>query len=381
MILCSHTHNEEEDNKVLYSFFINNYAVLILFVRYFVFEQVETIVGCFLTVGSTCLSYFLTMDDDGNDRSWDGATLSWVLLSIVLIKPLMESIKFSFQRREDALQTLTSFRSSAQQFYLAHATWDWPTNGRYHSDKTNTSIDQTDDEKMNRDFWLNHSDKVLQELLWIGTNLTKALTTSKNGTDKSLSFEQNDDHSQHNNLKQHSVNTIDSTDTIFENLLSRGMVRLCLYTEDLKRYGLEYPEAIRIRNMELFMTNTINRLHLYKTYTSTPQTLRSFARVFAVWLPPMYGPYFAEISRDSTSSIFLGVSLAIITSMVLTSLLAANIFLEDPFYSSTNLSTSNPATDSQDHPNHIDGISTCILYQLVVFIFIHLLYINPFFFI
>lgn len=315
----------------------------------------ETIVGCFLTVGSTCLSYFFTIDD--NDRSWDGGTLSWVLVSIVVIKPLMESIKFSFQRREDTLKTLTSFRSSAQQFYLAHATWDWPTNGRHYYDKIDISIDPIDNEEINRDIWLNHSDKVLQELLWIGTNLTKALTTPKNGSGESLSYEQNNVHSQQPNTNQCCNRMTNSGHTIFENLLSRGMVQLCLYTEDLKRYGLAYPEAIRIRNMELFMTNTIEKLHLYKTYTCTPQTLRSFARVFAVWLPPMYGPYFAEISRNSTSSIYLGLSLAIITSMTLTFLLAANTFLEDPFYGTTNFANPNPISNSQHHPNYIDGIN------------------------
>ncbi len=367
MILNSHMHNKEAEENVFYSFFINNYAVVILFVRYFIFDQMETIVGCILTVGSTCLSYFFTMDDD-DDRSWDGGTLSWVLVSIVVIKPLMESIKFSFQRREDTLKALTSFRSSAQQFYLAHATWDWPTNGRYHYDKTDPSIDPIDNEKINRDMWLNHSDKVLQELVWLGTNLAKALTAPKNGSGESLSYKQNSVHSQQPNVSQCNRSTIDSSDTIFGNLLSRGMVRLCLYTEDLKRYGLEYPEAIRIRNMELFMTNTIEKLHLYKTYTSTPQTLRSFARVFAVWLPPMYGPYFAEISRNSTSSIYFGLSLAIITSMTLTSLLAANTFLENPFFSITNFANPNPISNSQHHPNHIDGISTFILYQLLLLI-------------
>ena len=51
----------------------------------------------------------------------------------------------------------------------------------------------------------------------------------------------------------------------------------------------------------------------------TPQALRSFARLFSVFLPPFYAPYFAQLAYD-LNSLPMGITFAIVTSIALTSL-------------------------------------------------------------
>ena len=51
----------------------------------------------------------------------------------------------------------------------------------------------------------------------------------------------------------------------------------------------------------------------------TPQALRSFARLFSVFLPPFYAPYYGQLAYD-LNSLPMAIIFACVTSIALTSL-------------------------------------------------------------
>jgi hypothetical protein len=58
--------------------------------------------------------------------------------------------------------------------------------------------------------------------------------------------------------------------------------------------------------------------------------LRSFARLFSVFLPPFYAPYYGQMARE-INSLGMAVAFSVLTSIALTSLFESITQLEDPF--------------------------------------------------
>lgn len=77
------------------------------------------------------------------------------------------------------------------------------------------------------------------------------------------------------------------------------------------------------------MGDAIENLRMIKSYR-TPQTLRSFARIFTSLMPPFFAPAFAQLAINS-GSLAMGVIFAIITGLCLNALLEGVEILEDPF--------------------------------------------------
>lgn len=71
------------------------------------------------------------------------------------------------------------------------------------------------------------------------------------------------------------------------------------------------------------------KLRTVKQYR-TPQALRSFARLFSVFLPPFYAPYYGQMAHD-LNSLAMAIAFAIVTSVALTSLFESIYQMEDPF--------------------------------------------------
>ena len=77
------------------------------------------------------------------------------------------------------------------------------------------------------------------------------------------------------------------------------------------------------------MGEAIENLRMIKSYR-TPQTLRSFARIFTSLMPPFFAPAFAQLAIN-TGSLAMGIIFAIITGICLNALLEGVEMLEDPF--------------------------------------------------
>jgi hypothetical protein len=113
------------------------------------------------------------------------------------------------------------------------------------------------------------------------------------------------------------------------------MVLISQLCEALKYRGLPGPEAARIRQWENFITNAMEDLRIVKKYR-TPQALRSFGRLFTMFLPAFYAPSYVQVARD-TDSLAMGIAVGVVTSIALTALFECVRQLEDPFVSHVTL--------------------------------------------
>ena len=71
------------------------------------------------------------------------------------------------------------------------------------------------------------------------------------------------------------------------------------------------------------------KLRVIKMYR-TPQGLRSFARLFSIFLPPFYAPFYAQLA-DDLNSLGTAIAFSVLTSLALTSLFETISQMEDPF--------------------------------------------------
>lgn len=293
----------------IWLFFADGYSAFKVFGTYLI--SLESIFGCLLSVGATIYAYFVTQDKPG----WDGA-MDWVLLSFAVITPLSVSIGMAFRRRERALKDLTVLRSCSYQIYLAHACWDWgkgDPGGRAKS--AITPEGEADDDR-----WLRHSDQVLTQLVHIGDELFRFLTLPTASRAR---------HRVTRTGRSEAAATMSVAHRLFDSLLTHRMAHVTSLTEVLKKSGMPGNEASRVRQWERFIGEAVEDLRMIKLYR-TPQALRSFARLFTVFLPPFYAPTYAQLARD-TNSLGMGIAFACITSLALTALFESIRVLEDPF--------------------------------------------------
>ena len=116
---------------------------------------------------------------------------------------------------------------------------------------------------------------------------------------------------------------------LYDSLYTHRMTTLAILSEKVKLAGLGASEASRIRQYERWIGDAIENLRMIKSYR-TPQTLRSFTRIFATLLPPFFAPTFAQLGF-TTGSLGYGITFAVITSLCLNALVEGIDILEDPF--------------------------------------------------
>lgn len=242
---------------------------------------------------------------EDNDH-FDGSSLDWVLLSFAVITPMATSIGMAFSRRERALAHLVAIRATVLEIYSSHACWDWrsPTKQGRISSTVN---------------WLEHSDAALVEILGICHCLSRFLilpnaTRARHRITPFGRAEANE--------------TLSLASKLYGCMLVR-FGRLTDLCEMLKQEGLPPNEATRIRQWERMVLEHADGLRTIKFYR-TPQALRSFARLFTVFLPPFYAPSFADIARR-LDSLGIAITFSVLTSLALTALFETISQMEDPF--------------------------------------------------
>ena len=204
----------------------------------------------------------------------------------------------AFGRRERALSNLAALRSTMIQLYAAHAAWDWRKAGRADSGKA-ASKDMD---------WLHHADSALVEILGICHCLCRFLTLP------------NATRARHRITAQgrlEAEKTLALSSKLYGCMLVR-FGRLTDLCETLKAEGLPPNEATRLRQWERMCLEHADGLRMIKLYR-TPQALRSFARLFTVFLPPFYAPSYAEIAKG-LDSLGVGIAFSVLTSLALTAL-------------------------------------------------------------
>jgi hypothetical protein len=287
-------------HNALYLLLLNEIAAMIVFALHLF--SLESVISIGLSVGFTILIYVQT-EDDG---TFNGSSMNWVLLSFAVITPLAAAVTMAFKRREQALFNIANIRTTSIELYNAHAVWDW-------GKPTGTGRDESDVD------WLEHSDKFIIQLIGICEDLTRWLTLP------------NVTRARHKVTvwgKNEARETTVVGSKLYESIIVRfgHLADLC---EILKQEGLPPNEATRIRQYERFLLGAVENLRMIKLYR-TPQALRSFARLFSVFLPPFYSPFYAQLARE-LNSIGMAVAFATLTSIALTSLFETVAQMEDPF--------------------------------------------------
>mmetsp|Transcript_6272 Transcript_6272/g.16003 ORF Transcript_6272/g.16003 Transcript_6272/m.16003 type:complete len:277 (+) Transcript_6272:476-1306(+) len=219
----------------------------------------------------------------------------------------------AFTRRDRALHSIARLRATSIEVYASHASWDWGFKG-----------DTTGRERSSVD-WLEHSDMVLNAIIRIFVSLSKYVTlpTSSRARHKVTS-----------GGRREAKELLEVSAQLYE-IMVDDFASLSALCETLKGEGLPANEASRIRQWERMMLEDAENVRAIKKYR-TPQGLRSFGRLFSVFLPPFYSPYYVQMARD-LNSLGVGVAFSVLTSIALTALFETVHQLEDPFVASSEL--------------------------------------------
>eukprot|EP00581_Thalassiosira_minuscula_P032869 CAMPEP_0183763698 /NCGR_PEP_ID=MMETSP0739-20130205/9867_1 /TAXON_ID=385413 /ORGANISM="Thalassiosira miniscula, Strain CCMP1093" /LENGTH=557 /DNA_ID=CAMNT_0026002157 /DNA_START=130 /DNA_END=1803 /DNA_ORIENTATION=+ len=283
---------------------IGYFTALKIFLYYLI--SLSSLITIGLSVGMTIFWYYRFKNDPSGQMT--GTGMDWVLLGFAVITPLSLSVGIAFRRRERALVEIAKFRSFAYQLFLSHCIWDWglPPDGGKAASK---DID-----------WVDHADEVLKELIAIGDELCRFLTLPTTSRSR---------HRMTKSGRREAARTAEVAYRLYESLYTKRFVQLSQLSERIKLAGLGASEVSRMRQYERFMGDAIENLRMVKTYR-TPQTLRSFARLFTTLLPPFFAPTYAQLSIN-LNSLAIGVIFAVITALCLNALLEGVEILEDPF--------------------------------------------------
>mmetsp|Transcript_47686 Transcript_47686/g.55751 ORF Transcript_47686/g.55751 Transcript_47686/m.55751 type:complete len:454 (-) Transcript_47686:69-1430(-) len=283
---------------------LNMISAFLIFVFFLI--SLESLFSIGLSVSLTVYAYNIAR----NDPTFEG-NMSWTLLTFAVITPLTTSIGMAFKRRESALVQIADFKVTMANLLSAHVFWDWCKIGSKPSGRAACNVD-----------WLQHTDEVLYSMIRICCELTRLLTLP------------NANRARHHVLpygrKQH-----EDVATVSRKLHRSILEDMAIITEKcevLKFQGLPPNEATRIRQWERFLSQEMEHMIVIKKYR-TPQALRSFARLFTVFLPPFYAPYYGQLAND-LHSLGLAITFSIITSVALTALFESMSQLEDPFLGS-----------------------------------------------
>ena len=107
-----------------------------------------------------------------------------------------------------------------------------------------------------------------------------------------------------------------------------GLLFCCALIETHFFYAVTI-QATRVRQWERIVLESVEKLLKIKMYR-TPQGLRSFCRLFSVFLPPFYAPFYAQMAYD-LNSLAVAIVFSVLTSIALTSLFETVYQMEDPF--------------------------------------------------
>ena len=257
-----------------------------------------------LSVGLTMYWYNKFQNDQTGYLT--GTGMDWVLLGFAVITPLSLSVGIAFRRRERALVRISQFRSFAYQLFLSHCIWDW---GNPPGGKAGADID-----------WVDHADDVLGELIAIGDELCRFLSLPTSSRSR---------HRMTKSGRREAARTAEVAYRLYDSLYTSRFITLAKLSERIKLAGLGASEVSRMRQYERFMGEAIENLRMIKSYR-TPQTLRSFAKLFTTLMPPFFAPTYAQLAIN-LGSLEMGITFAVVTSLCLCALLEGVEGLEDPF--------------------------------------------------
>jgi hypothetical protein len=297
----------------LWLLLMNSYASFVMFFQDLI--TLESVVSVLLSVGSTIVLYYTTEGDEIHG----GQALNWVLLSFAVVTPIASSIVMAFARRETALRSIGTVRATLLQLYVAHTIWDWGDDDPNGTGGSSSGGGRQAVVRRNEFDLAAHTDRVYDTIMALQYNLCQFLTLPSSTRARHWS-------TRHGRREAIQINQVGQ---FYYDRVVTQVVCLSACCESLKRAGLPGNEAARMRSWEHILLIEIEQLRNIKRYR-TPQGLRSFGRLFSMFLPPFYAPYFTDLAHQ-LHSLGLGICFAMLTSIALTALFETVSSLEDPF--------------------------------------------------
>lgn len=194
------------------------------------------------------------------------------LIGIAIVFPIVFSINAAYSRREQALKHYASMKSLAFSIKLAHSHWPQENNV----------------EKVK------NLDIIYSKLF--------------------------------NDMFEYLKSKSPKSET-YHNIMSH-FKEIAISIENLRKLGVFPPELVKMNDHLRMLIIDFENIINIKNYR-TPNSLRSYTKVFLNFFPIIFGPFFAHVAAIKTLP--FGIILAIIYALVLTSLDNIQEDLEDPF--------------------------------------------------
>lgn len=197
------------------------------------------------------------------------------LVNLAVVFPLVFSVNAAYQRRQEALRSLTSLKGHAFSLRLCYVHWS----------KENRPSSE-----------LSYAADVILEKFF-------------------------------DDLKNYLSNK--TLVQVLEEEIISAFTALSLLNEKLRGEGVNSPEVAKaneyIRNMLVEFEN-MKSIHIYRT----PSSLLLYTKFFLMVIPIVYGPVFADIAARS-GHVMYGIILAVLFAIVLTALDNTQDILENPY--------------------------------------------------
>eukprot|EP00039_Didymoeca_costata_P019966 m.339551 g.339551 ORF g.339551 m.339551 type:complete len:392 (-) comp18863_c0_seq1:115-1290(-) len=283
--------------KEAYYFFMDEYAALLYFIQ--IILRVDTLV---LLAVAACSPVFFHYYEYASETL--NFNLSWTIVSFAVVFPLSLSLSEAFKRRETALYEMALFKANMINIFMAHRDWDWD----FAKDLNSSGRDRVA---------ANHIQDVIQileELMYhVGALLDLPRARIRHTVSKRIKA-------------QTLRNERDATKRYYE--IMSCYARLDIACEELKLHGIPGNEAARIRQYNSLSMGSFFKLLAIKRYR-TPVGLRSFARIYIMLTPWMFGPYYEAVARGA--NLAYAIILSVFTTAAMHGLFVMRLQLEDPF--------------------------------------------------
>jgi hypothetical protein len=284
-----------------------------------------------MAVSSPCFFYYYRLPD-GTMMAY---RQNWTLVSVLLVFPLTMTLSSVFNRREEAVRLLGSLKARLLSVLLAHRDWDWWSIPK--------DPDQPSVSGRGR-LPPGHVQQVHGEIVALA-RVTHTLLTAP-AVYRARNYYTPQGRRERRAVLECAKKVHTATATHLSNL--------SILVEEFKAAGLPANEASRIRQYTTQIADELQRLRLLKQYR-TPVGLRALSRIFIIFLPWLFGPYYADLAVSA--SIQFSITFSIVISIALLGLFQPALRARGPLLDARARRCRRRRRDGRagGGPRHADG--------------------------
>ncbi|KAG1666100.1 hypothetical protein FOA52_010890 [Chlamydomonas sp. UWO 241] len=284
----------------------DGYSSMYIFLRSSLWlHHLDTLLVLAMAASSPCFFYYYRLPD-GTMMAY---RQNWTLVSVLLVFPLTMTLNSVFNRREEAVRLLGVLKSQLLSVFLAHRDWDWwiiPKDSELPAVSGRGRLPP------------GHVQQVHGEIVGLA-RVTHTLLTAP-AVYRARNYYTPQGRRERRSVLECAKKLHTATATHLSNL--------SILVEEFKAAGLPANEASRIRQYTTKIADQLQMLRLLKQYR-TPVGLRALSRIFVIFLPWLFGPYYADLAVSA--SIVFSIVFSIVISVALLGLFNVRFELEDPF--------------------------------------------------